>query len=318
MKKAALVYLALVLGMTALMTGAPMSVYNWLRGGAGDEVASAPAATPAAETAEQVTMAAPRPVLESVPDPVLADDDAAADTAADTAAASDLIAKTDPAALPVSRLVKPVVRGGDTGLDRTTSTILAELSILPAAALAPEDAALQDMSQSALAGLASLHGGDGAAVPKATLESLVVDALRAGQPDAYIDALINEAAGSGAISVPAALVTADGRVDTAVLLATLVTKAQVASGAAVQVNPADVVAGGEGVEVRVTASAIGDSTSNQFYTVAPGDSLGSIAQKFYGDAVYFPVIFEANRALLPSPDRLSVGQRLVVPPASVL
>jgi nucleoid-associated protein YgaU len=107
-------------------------------------------------------------------------------------------------------------------------------------------------------------------------------------------------------------------VDTAVLLSTLVTKAQVASGAVEAVNPADVVAGGEGVEVRVVTQAIGDSTQNQFYTVASGDSLGSIAQKFYGDAVYFPAIFEANRTLLSSPDELQIGQRLVIPPASVL
>jgi nucleoid-associated protein YgaU len=318
MKKAALIYLALVLGMTALITGAPGALYSWLR--SADKATALDTATPTpAEVAqtpeptagpdEVVAMAAPRPVL------------AIADEADQNsgAAAADLLAAADPAAVPVSRLAKPVVRGGDEGLDRTTSAILAELSILPATEVKAEDAALQDMSQGALAGLAALRSGGGEAAPVApTLESLVVAALREGQPDAYIDALINEAAGSGRISVPSALVTADGRVDTAVLLSTLVTKAQVASGAVEQVDPNDVVAAGEGVEVRVTASAIGESTSNQFYTVAPGDSLGSIAQKFYGDAVYFPVIFEANRALLASPDRLSVGQRLVVPSADTL
>jgi nucleoid-associated protein YgaU len=315
MKKAALIYLALVLTMVTLLTGAPLTLWNWLRASPVESaaqppsgtpaVAAAPAVAPEDSEAEVAAMAAPPPALAVV-------------AAADASDATALIAATDPAAVASGgRLAKPVVRGGDAGLDRTTSTILAELAIIPKAAMAPQDAALQDMSNTALAGLAAIRGQD-AATPAPTLEGLVVEALRAGKPDAYIDALLNEAAGSGAITVPSALVTADGRVDTAVLLSTLVTKAQVASGAAEQVDPADVVAGGDGVEVRVTASAIGDSTSNQFYTVATGDSLGSIAQKFYGDAVYFPVIFEANRALLPSPDQLQVGQRLVVPPASVL
>jgi nucleoid-associated protein YgaU len=219
--------------------------------------------------------------------------------------------------LPEDRLAKPVVRGGDAGLDRTTSAILAELAIIPKEDLTDEEVAMRDMSASAITGLAALRG-EAVVTQAPTLESLVVDALRAGQPDAYIDALVNEAAGSGAITVPSALVTSDGRVDTAVLLSTLVTKAQVASGAVEPVNPAEVVAGGDGVEVRVVAQAIGDSAQNQFYTVASGDSLGSIAQKFYGDAVYFPAIFDANRTLLSSPDELQVGQRLVIPPASVL
>jgi nucleoid-associated protein YgaU len=317
MKKAALIYLALVLGMTAVLTGAPVSIYHWLRSDSDNGVSLAAAAVadlPVQEAGQEVSMATQRPTLVVAP----ATEPATEVAAQPQTGAADLIAATDPAKVPASRLEKPVVRGGDTGLDRTTSAILAELSILPAVPLTADEVALHDMSQGALAGLAALQGRDTPQTQAPTLESLVVNALRAGQPDAYIDALVNEAAGSGAISVPSALVTADGRVDTAVLLSTLVNKAQVASGAAEQVDPANVVAGGDGVEVRVTASAIGDSTSSQFYTVSPGDSLGSIAQKFYGDAVYFPVIFEANRALLASPDQLSVGQRLVVPPASVL
>lgn len=308
MKKAALTYLALVLAMTALMTGAPASIYRWLSE-TSPELAtrnSTAEVPPATEDAQMAT------------DPVVsmaASSPSALATNADNAA--EQIAATDPSALTEGRLAKPVVRGGDAGLDRTTSAILAELAIIPKVELTTEEVAMRDMSSSAISGLANLRGEESTG-PAPTLESLVVEALRAGQPDDYIDALINEAAGSGAISVPSALVTSDGRVDTAVLLSTLVTKAQVASGAVEAVNPAEVIAGGEGVEVRVTASAIGDSTQNQFYTVASGDSLGSIAQKFYGDAVYFPAIFEANRTFLSSPDELAIGQRLVIPPASVL
>jgi nucleoid-associated protein YgaU len=306
MKKAALVYLGLVLGMAALMTGVPYSIYRSFAPDAppAPEVAAAPDAQPETLAEPEVTMAAASPA-------------ALPEAPADSSDAAAQIAATDPAALPNERLAKPVVRGGDAGLDRTTSAILAELAIIPKAELTDEEAAMRDMSATAITGLAALRGEDVAAASP-TLESLVVDALRAGKPDDYIDALVNEAAGSGAITVPSALVTSDGRVDTAVLLSTLVTKAQVASGAVEPVNPAEVIAGGEGVEVRVVTQAVGDSTQNQFYTVASGDSLGSIAQKFYGDAVYFPAIFDANRTLLSSPDELAIGQRLVIPPASVL
>ena len=51
----------------------------------------------------------------------------------------------------------------------------------------------------------------------------------------------------------------------------------------------------------------------RFYTVNSGDSLGAIAIKFYGDVSKFPLIFEANRGILSSPDMIRVGQRLTIP-----
>ena len=50
-----------------------------------------------------------------------------------------------------------------------------------------------------------------------------------------------------------------------------------------------------------------------FYTVASGDSLGAIAQRFYGNAGLYTQIYEANSAILGSPDRIRTGQRLVIP-----
>jgi nucleoid-associated protein YgaU len=49
------------------------------------------------------------------------------------------------------------------------------------------------------------------------------------------------------------------------------------------------------------------------YTVAGGDSLSSIAAKYYGDATKWPVIYEANRSQIQDPDRISVGQVLRIP-----
>ena len=52
----------------------------------------------------------------------------------------------------------------------------------------------------------------------------------------------------------------------------------------------------------------------QFYTVVSGDSLSKIAKHFYGDAMKYPTIFEANNPMLSDPDRIYPGQVLRIPP----
>jgi LysM repeat protein len=47
------------------------------------------------------------------------------------------------------------------------------------------------------------------------------------------------------------------------------------------------------------------------YRVAKGDTLGRIARRFYGEAARFPLIVSANH--ISDPDRLAVGQELVIP-----
>ena len=52
----------------------------------------------------------------------------------------------------------------------------------------------------------------------------------------------------------------------------------------------------------------------QFHTVASGESLSLIAKKYYGDAMKYPVIFEANKPMLSDPDKIYPGQVLRIPP----
>lgn len=51
----------------------------------------------------------------------------------------------------------------------------------------------------------------------------------------------------------------------------------------------------------------------QFHTVVSGDTLGKIAKKFYGNAMKYPVIFEANKPMLTDPDKIYPGQVLRIP-----
>jgi len=50
------------------------------------------------------------------------------------------------------------------------------------------------------------------------------------------------------------------------------------------------------------------------YTVKGGDSLSKIAKAHYGDAMKYPVIFEANQPMLKDPDKIYPGQVLRIPP----
>jgi nucleoid-associated protein YgaU len=52
---------------------------------------------------------------------------------------------------------------------------------------------------------------------------------------------------------------------------------------------------------------------SQDYTVQPGDNLSKISKHFYGDANNYPAIAKANN--LDDPDKIKVGQKLVIPAA---
>ncbi len=64
----------------------------------------------------------------------------------------------------------------------------------------------------------------------------------------------------------------------------------------------------------VGAAAGGGQGSGQTYEVKSGDNLSKISKQFYGDANEYMRIFYANRDTLKDPDKIQVGQHLVIPP----
>ncbi|NDP40717.1 MAG: peptidoglycan-binding protein LysM [Rhodoferax sp.] len=56
------------------------------------------------------------------------------------------------------------------------------------------------------------------------------------------------------------------------------------------------------------------SEASRFYTVKGGDTLSKISKEMYGDANKYDAIFEANKPMLKSPDRIYPGQVLRIPP----
>ena len=63
-----------------------------------------------------------------------------------------------------------------------------------------------------------------------------------------------------------------------------------------------------------TTGSVANTQGSTSYTVVPGDSLGSIAQKVYGssDPQYIEKIQRANN--MSSPDKLQIDQKLIIPP----
>ncbi len=72
------------------------------------------------------------------------------------------------------------------------------------------------------------------------------------------------------------------------------------------------VQGVEAVNDLMTVDA--PEPESQFHVVASGDNLSHIARKYYGDANKYPAIFEANKPMLSSPDKIYPGQALRIPP----
>ena len=65
------------------------------------------------------------------------------------------------------------------------------------------------------------------------------------------------------------------------------------------------------VDDRMTVEA--PEPAATFYTVQRGDSLSKIAKEQYGDAMKYPMIFEANKPMLSDPDKIYPGQVLRIP-----
>lgn len=54
----------------------------------------------------------------------------------------------------------------------------------------------------------------------------------------------------------------------------------------------------------------------EYYTIVSGDSLSKIARKYYGNAMDYPKLFEANREVIKDADLIYPGQKIRIPPKS--
>lgn len=87
-------------------------------------------------------------------------------------------------------------------------------------------------------------------------------------------------------------------------------------GQVILVQAAGPVAGRARPEPQAAPREVPPKTAkagNGSYVVQEGDTLGGIAQKVLGSTRHSDRLYQANRHVLESPDRLVVGQKLVIP-----
>jgi len=51
----------------------------------------------------------------------------------------------------------------------------------------------------------------------------------------------------------------------------------------------------------------------EYYVIKSGDTLSALAKEYYGNAMDYPRIFDANREVIKDPDKIFVGQKIRIP-----
>ncbi|MDJ0944851.1 MAG: LysM peptidoglycan-binding domain-containing protein [Kiloniellales bacterium] len=166
---------------------------------------------------------------------------------------------------------------------------------------------------------------------RAAIREIVKHADERGKTEDYVLKLIEEAVASSGSEVPLALLGADGNLDTAMLVQSVVGRSLESAEADADADYLAALRGEAATTARRTgpgASGGREQTASRAVpakieaspetrpatvVIGPGDTLGGIAWKFYGDALAYVKIFEANRDRLQSPDLIYVGAKLRLP-----
>ncbi len=64
---------------------------------------------------------------------------------------------------------------------------------------------------------------------------------------------------------------------------------------------------------RSNLSGNASTITHRTHVIAAGDTLFTIAQRYYGRGDRFAEIYQANQRLLTNPDRLPIGQSIIIP-----
>lgn len=71
--------------------------------------------------------------------------------------------------------------------------------------------------------------------------------------------------------------------------------------------------GGEQPEDIMADIKVADTSVYHRHVVSSGETLGKIARQYYGDAMKYTKIFEANTDILKNPDLIYPDQELIIP-----
>ncbi len=65
---------------------------------------------------------------------------------------------------------------------------------------------------------------------------------------------------------------------------------------------------------QAAPASVAAAPAERFYEVRPGDTLDRISQKVYGSRRYWRRLQEANRDVIPKPEKMRPGIKLRIPP----
>ena len=153
------------------------------------------------------------------------------------------------------------------------------------------------------------------------IKELVRHAGEDGKSSDYIAKLVDEAVESSKVYVPIALRGSDGKLDTSLLIQSVVVRSlapaatdEDADYLAALDDEADSTVTTAAVQVpeKLAQPAAADERP-KFVIVQAGQTLGGIAWKYYGDSLEYVKIFRANRDKIRNPNVVRVGLKLRLP-----
>ena len=171
----------------------------------------------------------------------------------------------------------------------------------------------------------STSGAEAADKLRDAIRELVRHADENGTSSDYIAKLVDEAVESSKVYIPIALRGADGRLDTTLLIRSVVSRSLAPAAtdadtdylAALDDEADSTVAPAATVAAVAVPSKLSEPAKPKdkpkFVVVKAGQTLGGIAWKYYGDSLAYVKIFAANRDRMRNPDVVRVGTKLRLP-----
>ena len=142
------------------------------------------------------------------------------------------------------------------------------------------------------------------------IERLRLSTSNADTTSELVVATLTKAAEEGLVDMVSALRTPVGSIDTDTMIFNIVQRSLLGDQTIESTEAAHEMSRKmfAASDARTTAAG-----GLRFYTVRSGDSLAYISLQFYGVLDAYARILEANRNTLQSPDKIRVGQRLIIP-----
>ncbi|MEM6305963.1 MAG: LysM peptidoglycan-binding domain-containing protein [Pseudomonadota bacterium] len=141
-------------------------------------------------------------------------------------------------------------------------------------------------------------------------KQIVLKTVNADMTGQNIANVLQQAEADGLIDLTSALRRPDGTLDKETMVFNLVQASLANDGTEAGAEAA------REMSRRAFAAAPAQTQrvrGERIYVVEPGDSLAYISLQFYGRPNDYDRIFQANREILTSPDRIQIGQRLIIP-----